>query len=187
MPYFRSFVANSQLNDLEDIYQGHGHCTRHTMLWKCDLLCQMWKESMQNSISCKADTIRYAIFLAVYCKIRAQWPWYRSSSKIVAHNTLSLANVHLCQILKESNQNCTCCRSDTGCAIFLPSNCKVMTEWPWRYWSRSKVTVCDTSSYAGDHLRRIWNASNQNWKLYRADTKIHRRMSSWEKYRKNVL
>ena len=83
------------------------------------------------------------------------WPWrYRSRSKVAAHSTTSHASDHLCHIGKESFQNCTCSRVDTTrCAIFSQFYCKIMAEWPLRYWSRSKslhpahplmlVIVCD--------------------------------------------
>ena len=45
-----------------------------------------------------------------------------------------------------------------------------MPEWPWRYWSRSKVVVHDTPSHASDHLCLIWKESIQNCRPYRADT-----------------
>ena len=46
-------------------------------------------------------------------------------------NTPSHASDHLCQIGKESIQNCTCCGADTArCAIFQQFYCKVMAGWP---------------------------------------------------------
>ena len=47
---------------------------------------------------------------------------------------------------------------------------KVKAEWPWRYRSRSKVIMCDTSSHAGDHLYQIWKESIKNCRCYREDT-----------------
>ena len=65
------------------------------------------------------------------------------------------------KIWKESIKNCRCYREDT---IF-----KVKAEWPWRYRSRSKVIICDTSSHASDHLYQIWKESIKNCRCYRDD------------------
>ena len=54
---------------------------------------------------------------------------------------------HVCQIGRESIQNCTCCRTDMArCVIFWQFYCKFMVDWPWRYRSRSKVIVHDILS-----------------------------------------
>ena len=45
---------------------------------------------------------------------------------------------------------------------------KVMSEWPERYKSRSKV-VPDTPSHASDHLCLIWKESFQKCRSYKAD------------------
>ena len=51
-------------------------------------------------------------------------------------------------------------------------------EWPWRYRSRSKVIMCDTSSHAGDHLYQIWKESIKNCRCYREDT-IFKAKAKW--------
>ena len=45
-----------------------------------------------------------------------------------------------------------------------------MPEWPWRYRSRSKVIVHNTTSHGSDQLYLIWKESIQNCTRYRADT-----------------
>ena len=91
----------------------------------------------------------------------AEWPWrYRLRSKVVTRDTPH-ASDHLCLIWNDSIENWMCCRADrTRCAIFWQFYNKVMTEWPWRYRSRSKVIMHDTPSHAGDHLCLIWNKAN---------------------------
>ena len=49
------------------------------------------------------------------------------------------------------------------------TDCKIMTELPWRYRSRSKVIMDDTPSHASDHLGPIWKESIQNCRSYRVD------------------
>ena len=90
----------------------------------------------------------------------AEWPWrYRLRSKVITRDTPH-ASDHLCLIWNDSMKNWMCYRADrTRCAIFWQFYYKVMTEWPWRYRSRSKV-MHGTPSYAGDHLCLIWNKAN---------------------------
>ena len=85
----------------------------------------------------------------------------------------SHASDDLCQIGKESIQNCMCCRVDTEiCAIFQQFYCKVRVEWPcrfdWRPWiepwrrSRSKFIMHNTFSHASDYLCQLWKELIQN-------------------------
>ena len=83
---------------------------------------------------------------------------YRSRSKVLTCDTPSHASDHLCQIWKESIQNCRRYRVDT---IF-----KVKAEWPWKYRSRSKVITCDTPSDANDDLCQIWKECLQNCRIF---------------------
>ena len=52
VPYFSSFIANSSLNDLEDIGQGHYMTPSHAS----DHLCLIWKELIQNCRNYRANT-----------------------------------------------------------------------------------------------------------------------------------
>ena len=64
-----------------------------------DHLYQIWKESIQNFMRYRVDTI---------FKVKAEWPWkYRSRSKVITCDTSYDANDDLCQIWKECKQNCT--------------------------------------------------------------------------------
>ena len=42
----------------------------------------------------------------------------------------------------------------------------VKAEWPWKYWSRSKVITCDTPSDANDDLCQIWKECKQNCRFF---------------------
>ena len=54
---------------------------------------------------------------------------------------------YLCQIRKESIQNCSYCR-----AAMAQFYLKVMAELPERYRSWSKIIMWDTPSHASDHM-----------------------------------
>ena len=63
-----------------------------------DHLYQIWKESIRNCRSHRADMI---------FKPKAIWPWRcRSRSKVIICNTFSHISDHLCSIWKESIKNC---------------------------------------------------------------------------------
>ena len=84
----------------------------------CDHLCQIWQESIQNCMCCRADTTRYAILWQFYCKVMAEWPWrYKSRSKVIMHNTPSHASDHLCLIWKESIENSRSFTADMACGM----------------------------------------------------------------------
>ena len=80
---------------------------------------------------------------------------FLDSEKNVKRNTSSNDSHHLCQIWKESIQNCRRYRADT---IF-----KAKAKWPWRYRSRSKVIICNTPPHTSDHLCQIWKRIH--WEL----------------------
>ena len=68
VPYFSSFIANSWLNNLEDIGQGQRSlCTTHPLML-IDHLCQMWQESIQNWACCRADSTRCVLWWAPSAK-----------------------------------------------------------------------------------------------------------------------
>ena len=92
---------------------------RYTPSHGSDHLYQIWKESIQNCICYRADTI---------FKAKAQWPWrYRSRSKVMVRDTPSHGSDHLCLIWKESIHNCRCYRADTACGTDGQTDGR--TEW----------------------------------------------------------
>ena len=98
-------------------------------------------------------------------------PWrYRSKSKIIAPDTPSHAIDHLCQIGKESIQNCTCCSRPEMMCLILAVLLQVMAEF--RFRSRSKVVASATPSHANDHLCQIRKESIQNCRSYRAECRM---------------
>ena len=94
----RRRFSKSRSNDLEGIGQGQrsSHATHLLMLV---IICtKIWKESTQNCRCYRADMI---------FKAKAKWPWrYRSRSKVTIYNTPSHTSDHLCEIWKESIENC---------------------------------------------------------------------------------
>ena len=126
VPYFSSFIAKSCMSDLEDI--GQGQRSRGTPPHASGHLCQIWKESIQNCMCCRAGTTRCDIFKQFYCKVIAEWHWrYRSRSKVIVHGTLSHAGDHLCLIWKEDIQNCS--HYSTGMACGTDGQMDRRTEW----------------------------------------------------------
>ena len=50
--------------------------------------------------------------------------------------------------------------------VMLDPSSQNKVEWPWRYWSRSKVMTCNTPPHASDHLYQIWKESMQNCRFF---------------------
>ena len=105
-------------------------------------------------------------FSSFYCKITAEWSWrYRSRSKVILRNTPSHASDHLCQMWKESTQNCMYCR------VYM--TWQILEILLQRCMTRSEVIMHDTTSHASDDLCLICKESIQNCRHYRADTRAH--------------
>ena len=88
--------------------------TRYTPSHAIDHLCLIWHEYIHNCRHVTADTIECAIFHQIYCKVIAELPWrYRSGSKIIKYDAFPYASDNLCQVWKDSIQNCRRCRAHT--------------------------------------------------------------------------
>ena len=71
-----------------------------------DYLCLTWKESTQNCM-CRRAGAKMCHILAVLLQIRS---WMTSKIQVKVKGRCTRHT--LCQIWKESIQNCTCCRAD---------------------------------------------------------------------------
>ena len=165
------WFALSKINNTEDVGQDQrSFCATHPLM-----LVFTWAEYGKNSsrtVHAVEQTLQDEPYLAV-CKFMTELPWrYRSKSKIIAPDTPSHAIDHLCQIGKESIQNCTCCSQPEMMCLILAVLLQVMAECPWKFRSRSKAVASATPSHANDHLCQIRKESIQNCRSYRAECRM---------------
>ena len=118
-------------NDLEDISQGQMSLyATHPLILV--IICAKYGQNPSRIVGFFLEGQGWKFF-KIFQKFK-----FPDFDKNVTHHTPSNKSDHLCQISKESIQNCRRHRADT---IYW-----VKAKWPWRYRSRSRVITWHTLS-----------------------------------------
>ena len=104
VPYFSSCIA--VMAEWSWRYRSKSKVVVHGISPQAsDQLCQIYKESIENSMGRRANMTRCAIIWQFYSKVMAEWPWrYRSGSKVIIHETPYYTGNHLHLIWKNPSR-----------------------------------------------------------------------------------
>ena len=133
---------------------------KHSIRWKFAIFCHVWPWDLMdndNWVAVTCATLWTDLIIRIKNKAKLDLTktprFWIYSCKIITCKTTSHASDHPVKYDKNSSRTANGIQWTQEDVQYSRSfYCKIMTEWPWRYQSRSKVTEHDTSLHYSDHL-----------------------------------